>query len=490
MNYFEDGIDVKYHYGTSGFRFDHKIIEDIAVRVGIGIAVISHENNDKIYGIMITASHNPENYNGFKIIESNGEMLSNENINFLIKLVNCNEKEFKKFILHIRKIYEIKNSIGNILIGWDWRPSSTKIRQEVCKGLQLINCNYKLYGLVTTPQFHCFTKDSDYHYYKKLCSCFIRLVTNEQIKFNVTVDCANGTGSKIMKRLNSLLSNNIKFNLINTTNKNNINYRCGSDYVYNFKKFPNNLSKTNYYDLVASLDGDAGRLICSFVDKVDKKINIINGDKIASLFLAYIHNLCYDENKDNYSLGLIVTGYTNQKLIKYVNKNSNVGLQIAQTGIKYLHEKAKNFDIAIYSEPCGHINVLTKPHVLDDIYNKIVKLNDNYYKLYYFLKIFNECCGDAVVNLLASIIVLQQLKIGFSDWHQLYTEYPHILENIDLDINKKISLNTSELTSKYADYKIFTRKSGTENKLRIYIEGKDKSIVKEIYNEIKKQIIK
>ena len=42
-------------------------------------------NNDSVGGLMITASHNPEEYNGLKFFNSDGEFLSREDVSKLIE---------------------------------------------------------------------------------------------------------------------------------------------------------------------------------------------------------------------------------------------------------------------------------------------------------------------------------------------------------------------------------------------------------------------
>ena len=47
-------------------------------------------NNDSVGGLMITASHNPEEYNGLKFFNSDGEFLSKEDV---FKLIEYSESK-------------------------------------------------------------------------------------------------------------------------------------------------------------------------------------------------------------------------------------------------------------------------------------------------------------------------------------------------------------------------------------------------------------
>ena len=52
-------------------------------------------NNESVAGLMITASHNPEEYNGLKFFNSNGEFLSREDVE---KLIEYSESQNHNFI--------------------------------------------------------------------------------------------------------------------------------------------------------------------------------------------------------------------------------------------------------------------------------------------------------------------------------------------------------------------------------------------------------
>ena len=52
-------------------------------------------NNDSSGGIMITASHNPEEYNGLKFFNEDGEFLSREDMNKVIEYSNSTDFEYQ-----------------------------------------------------------------------------------------------------------------------------------------------------------------------------------------------------------------------------------------------------------------------------------------------------------------------------------------------------------------------------------------------------------
>ncbi len=99
--------DIKVMTGRDG-RKSGEIIHHIvnSVFASMGIDVIDCDisttpslcwgvlNNDCVAGLMITASHNPEQYNGLKFFNSDGEFLSKVDVD---KLINYSEQKFISF---------------------------------------------------------------------------------------------------------------------------------------------------------------------------------------------------------------------------------------------------------------------------------------------------------------------------------------------------------------------------------------------------------
>lgn len=115
----------------------------------------------------------------------------------------------------------------------------------------------------------------------------------------------------------------------------------------------------------ASLDGDADRLVYFIVPPESSgRIDLVDGDKILSLFALFIREQLsfLNENegiKNCYQarLGVVQTAYANGASTNYLRQ---LGLEVnfTPTGVKYLHEKAAEFDIGIYFEANGHGTVL------------------------------------------------------------------------------------------------------------------------------------
>lgn len=115
------------------------------------------------------------------------------------------------------------------------------------------------------------------------------------------------------------------------------------------------------------MDGDADRLVYFVVPSTSSnKIELVDGDKILSLFAIFIKEQLSILNKEidvkakngyQCHLGIVQTAYANGASTDYLKQ---LGLEVTftPTGVKYLHEKAAGYDIGIYFEANGHGTIL------------------------------------------------------------------------------------------------------------------------------------
>lgn len=125
-----------------------------------------------------------------------------------------------------------------------------------------------------------------------------------------------------------------------------------------------------------SLDGDADRFVYFRVISANSnKIDLVDGDKILSLFALFIkaqldiiHKM--DDTGANVQfvtrIGVVQTAYANGASTDYLRQ---LGLEVAftPTGVKYLHEKASEYDVGIYFEANGHGTILFSDNFLSTI---------------------------------------------------------------------------------------------------------------------------
>jgi phosphoacetylglucosamine mutase len=67
---------------------------------------------------------------------------------------------------------------------------------------------------------------------------------------------------------------------------------------------------------VASLDGDADRLIYFFFDQ-ERKFHMLDGDKIAILIASHLRTLLNEAKVENLTLGLVQSAYANGSSTNY-----------------------------------------------------------------------------------------------------------------------------------------------------------------------------
>ncbi len=177
---------------------------------------------DKSVGVVISASHNPYQYNGIKFLSPEGTKIKEK---FEQKIESLVEKETSLKPKHLRK-----------------------------------------------GQVFSYTEQA-----KKLYSNFLLSIFKETIQslpvdeISLVVDCGNGATSRFVPELFPSLFSNVKFINITPDGK-NINANCGALYPETVKKYMNGKQ------IGITFDGDADRVIF-----VDEQKNIRDGDYIIGI---------------------------------------------------------------------------------------------------------------------------------------------------------------------------------------------------------------
>ena len=252
----------------------------------------------------------------------------------------------------------------------------------------------------------------------------------------IVLDCANGAGYKSAPKM--IKSLGAKLIVIgDKPNGFNINENCGST-------FPNKLQKNvkiHKAHLGISLDGDADRVIMC-----DEKGCIIDGDQIiAALAVQW-------KKKKILRGGVVGTLMSNFGIENFFRKK-NIKFIRADVGDRYVKEVMQRKKFNLGGEQSGHI-----------ILGKFATTGD---------------------GLLVALEVIQALnkKIKTSDFFNVFEKIPQILKNINIKSDNILKKTSSKNAIKIAKRlikgkgRILVRKSGTEPKIRLMGESKNKVLL-------------
>ena len=263
----------------------------------------------------------------------------------------------------------------------------------------------------------------------------------------IVLDCANGAGYKSAPKL--IKSLGAKLILIgNKPNGFNINENCGSTFPSKLQRYV----KKHNADLGISLDGDADRVIMC-----DEKGSIIDGDQIiAALALQW-------KKKKILRGGVVGTLMSNYGLETFF-KNKGIKFIRANVGDRYVKEVMQKKQFNLGGEQSGHI-----------ILGKFATTGD---------------------GLLVALEVIQALnnKIKASNLFNVFEKIPQILKNIKINDETTLKKPSVKKSIKKANDlikgqgRILVRKSGTEPKIRIMGESKNKVLLKKCIKIISRTI--
>ena len=259
----------------------------------------------------------------------------------------------------------------------------------------------------------------------------------------IVLDCANGAAYKVGPTILQELGADVIV-LNDKPDGFNINEQCGALH-------PENLGKhvIEYRaDIGIALDGDADRLVV-----VDEKGNVVDGDKLLGALCVYLEGQELLKGKS-----CVATVMSNKALEDYLNAK-DLQLHRADVGDKHVLKIMKDECINFGGEQSGHI-----------IFGDVAKT------------------GDGLASALQVLALILKSGKQASVALNAFDLYPQILVNIQ--VSEKIPLEEIEgLAPLLSDIRKsgmrdLIRYSGTENKLRVLLEGKDEKLVKVKMDEL------
>lgn len=309
-------------YGTAGFRTNAQHLDHIMFRMGL-LAVLRSKQTRSTIGVMVTASHNPEEDNGVKLIDPLGEMLAPSWEEHATRLASAEEQDLPKVLAAIveREAVDLQQT-SFIVVGRDTRPSSEKLSQSVIDGVTVLGGQFHDYGLLTTPQLHymvyCRNSGGRYGqatiegYCQKLSRAFVELTKQASCSGDgsrsLKVDCANGIGALKLKEMEHYFRQGLSVLLFNDGTEGRLNHLCGADFVKSQQKPPQGMAMKPG-DRCCSFDGDADRIVYYYCDAAGR-FHLIDGDKISTLISSFLKELLL-EIGESLNIGVVQTADAN-----------------------------------------------------------------------------------------------------------------------------------------------------------------------------------
>jgi len=505
---------LRYQYGTAGFRTLGSVLDSVLFRVGILAGLRSKKQDGKTIGVMVTASHNPEEDNGVKLVDPRGEMLESSWEAHASTLANATTtRDLIEAIETVVRSARIDLSKpARVVYGRDTRPSGPTLVSALRDGLTAIGAEPRDAGVVTTPILHYFVRaintkgtkdaygdDSEDAYYAKLSGGFKKLVVGKQTIPPLIVDCANGVGADALNKILPYLGDSLKVIPHNTATSapGALNNSCGADYVKTSQKLPPSLA--NYLKAGqrgCSLDGDADRLMYFYIDERNQ-FRMLDGDKIAALVAGFIVDLVRTAGLGpQIQVGVVQTAYANGSSTKYLAERLPV--HCVPTGVKHLHHAAERFDIGVYFEANGHGTVLFSSgtqELLASHEPSTPAQSTALEHLRNLTQLINQTVGDAISDMLLVETVLAHRSYSGLEWDSLYVDLPNRLVKVlvedrhafqtedaerQLVSPKGLQSKIDDLVRRYDGGRSFVRPSGTEDVVRVYAEAAIKSQADEL----------
>ena len=336
-------------------------------------------------GVVISASHNPMEFNGIKFFDGNG-----------YKLPDALEDEIEALI---------KNNMNRV----EFPTGSSVGRIKYRKDAREENINHA-----------------------------VRAVPVDLTNLKVVVDCAEGashyTSIEALRQLGAQV-----VPIHNMPDGTNINANCGSTHMEELQ------ARVVYEkaNIGLAFDGDADRLLA-----VDELGNVVDGDQIMAIVGAHMRNM--GKLKQN---TIVATVMSNLGLFLFGEKEK-IHIEKTKVGDRYVLERMREIGASLGGEQSGHI----------------IFLDEN-------------TTGDGLLSALHLLEVMVVTGKPLSELSKIMTVLPQALVNVTVPNHRKehfmeypeIAAAIEELEKEFAgEGRVLIRPSGTEPKVRVMIEGKDK----------------
>ncbi|PTA69291.1 phosphoglucosamine mutase [Deinococcus arcticus] len=252
----------------------------------------------------------------------------------------------------------------------------------------------------------------------------------------IAMDCANGAAYRVGPKVFQAAGADV-FAVYTTPDGRNINRDCGSTHLEHLQR----IVRDGAYDLGVAFDGDADRALF-----VDSRGNVIHGDHMLLL-----------NARARGEQGVVTTIMANMAL-EVKLKEAGIPLERTAVGDRYVHERLHERHLNLGGEQSGHV---------------------------LFLDI--SPTGDGVLSALLTLKSMKALNTTLDALFDDLVMYPQTLVNVrvadkkaiaaDGEVRAAVARAEEQLRGKG---RVNLRPSGTENLIRVMVEGQDASEIHEI----------
>ena len=324
------------------------------------------------------------------------------------------------------------------------RKLPDKVEEEIT---QLIYQFDKIQKAAPEDLGRVYTYDEGATYYSE----FLKRTSEARFdRLRIVMDCANGAASKIAPKVFRDLGAEV-IEIASDPNGVNINQACGSTHTEMLQQ----RVIDEIADLGVAYDGDADRLLA-----VDAEGNLVDGDMLLCIFAIYLK--AADALREDTVVATVMSNMGLEKtLADYDIKTAK-----SKVGDRYVIEMMEETGAILGGEQSGHI----------------------------IFRRYNTT-GDGIISSIKLAEIMALSGRSLKDLGNFMERYPQVLINVPVkrkenwDKEIEITLTIAKLEEKLGNEgRILVRASGTENILRVMVEGKDEVLIKEIANRIAQAI--
>ncbi|WP_102125698.1 phosphoglucosamine mutase [Deinococcus planocerae] len=269
---------------------------------------------------------------------------------------------------------------------------------------------------------------------------FLRSHAPDLTGLRVAMDCANGAAYRVGPRVYQAAGADV-FAVYTTPDGRNINRGCGSTHLGHLQQ----IVREGDYDLGVAFDGDADRALF-----VDSRGNVVQGDHMLLL-----------NARARGDRGVVTTIMANMALEVKLREAGTL-LERTAVGDRYVHERLHQQGLTLGGEQSGHVLFLD-----------------------------HSPTGDGVLTSLLTLAAMKQVGTTLDELNDELVMFPQTLVNVRVGDKKAIARDEAvQAAVQQAEARlngrgrVNLRPSGTENLIRVMVEGPDEAEIHEVAGEI------